>query len=93
MSETEYASQRNCRFDDCLYADDGFIAELPVSYRTENLGKSYYRTENHRICHFLKHGKSQNFSLKRRFSMALSVYGFFFNRLLKDVAVLLCKKI
>ena len=52
MSETEYASQRNCRFDDCLYADDGFIAELPVSYRTENLGNSYYCTENHGICHF-----------------------------------------
>ena len=37
------------------YKDDGvygFTAELPVSYRTENLGNSCYRTENNGICHF-----------------------------------------
>ena len=83
MSETEYASQRNCRFDYCLYSDDGFIAELPVSYHTENLGNSYYRMENHIICHFFKHGKSQNLTLKRGFSVALSVSGRVFNHLLK----------
>ena len=64
MSETQYTSRRNCRFDDCLYADDGFIAELPVSYSTENIRNSYYCTENirnsyyctenHGICHFSK---------------------------------------
>ena len=57
MSETEYASQRNCRFDDGLYADDGFIVELPVSYRTEHFGNSYYRTE---FVIFHKRGKLRN---------------------------------
>ena len=75
MYETEYASQRNCHFDDSLYADDGFIAELLVSYRTENLRNSCYRTENHEVFHFSQMQnwtifKAELTSVKRRFSVA-----------------------
>ena len=61
-------------FDDGLYADDGFIAELPVSYRTENLGNSYYRMENHGICHFSQTRKiAELASVKREFSVDLKL--------------------
>ena len=63
MSETEYACQKNCHFDDCLYADDGFIAELPVSYRMENLENSYYHTKITEFYIFHKRGKSWNWPI------------------------------
>ena len=48
MSEIEYI----CKSEKLPFDDDGFIAELPVSYCTENLENSYYCTENHGILPF-----------------------------------------
>ena len=76
MSEIEYASQRNWHFDDGLYADDGFIAELMFFYCTENPIIAQKITE---FVIFHKHGKLWNWlifnvefaSVKRRFSVVL----------------------